>query len=486
MAQAKRKFSNIPHEDYTLEQIEFGDRFRKEYKDLDLMKQSILDTTLIHPFAVTRNPDGAEFPVKLVAGGTRLKAMEELIAEGKVENLFTCRVFDEIEIDEHMLRMIELTENARRSSMNFYEDAALKEEITRLEIAKHGPRTTRNPDDPGASTADTAKILNCSQSQIQSDLKLKAQMDALKDKIDWGKHTTRSEVKAVIKQVKKQAERTVGAAVAKKAIGSSVDEKLLSLTKAYRIDDCTKGMAAIGSATIDFAEIDPPYAIDLKRVKRDMDKNYDSYNEVPVEKYIPLMRAVFDECWRVMKADSWMVCWYGPEPWAEVMRYLLEGGTAESATALYESLQLPTPNSKLTSFMPNYGHAKFKTHRMVGIWNKEHGQTQQPAKRLGNAYETFYYVRKGNPDLNQPGKSNMFSVPPVNPQVKVHPTERPAELISRLLELFVPAGSRVVVPFAGSGRTLLEAAKLDMIPYGFDLSQGYKDSYMIALNKEIK
>ena len=44
----------------------------------------------------------------------------------------------------------------------------------------------------------------------------------------------------------------------------------------------------------------------------------------------------------------------------------------------------------------------------------------------------------------------------------------------------------MTVPFAGSGRTMLEAAKKNMIPIGFDLHSGFKDAYLIKLVQEIK
>ncbi len=477
------KLSALPHEDYLITQIEFGKRFRQDYAGLDKLKASILDNTLIHPIAVCRNPESSDYPVRLVAGGRRFTALKQLIASGDLADSITCRVMDAM--DELTLRTLELMENTQRSDMTFYEDAKLKEEITRLEQQKHGPKLTRKADDPGHSMTDTAKLLNVSPSQIHSDSKLLKQMEALDGMVDWTKHTTRSDVKKVIKHVEKQAQRKVGAVAARKVIGDSPDAKLQMLSNSYRIDDCTKGMKAIGSSTQDFIEVDPPYAIDLHKNKRDMKANYDSYNEIPVDDYIPLMRKMFDECWRVMKPNSWMICWYAPEPWGEVIRYLIEGGSAKSARALYDNLTFNQQSELPHPFQCKLDSSRFKTHRMVGIWAKDRGQTQQPMTRFGNSYEMFYYVRKGNPEFNKPGMGNLFTYPGVNPQQKVHPTERPAALIAELLDIFVPAGSYVTVPFAGSGRTLLEAAKMDMIPIGFDLSQNYKDSYIIQLNKEI-
>lgn len=477
------RIGNVPHEDFDIDEIEFGVRFRKDHGDLSRLKQTILDEGLIHPLAVSRNPEGSGFPVKLVAGGRRYKAIESLKADGHSLGMITCRVFDEV--DEYTLRSLELIENVSRMDMSFYEDAKLKEEIHRLEVAKFGPRLSNNPSDTGHSLKDTAKILNVSASQIQKDAKLFKEMSSLKDVIDFT-DMTRSDATKAVKQVLKQAKQKVGASKAKAIIGENADVKLLTLTNAYRIEDCQNGMKKLGASTQKFIEIDPPYAIDLHAKKKGMQDNYIDYNEIDIEAYIPLMRNVFDESWRVMKDNSWLVCWFGPEPWHEIMRYLIEGGTAETAMDLYLQLDTSKRDHKLNPFTARYGNARFKTHRMCGQWIKSSGQTRQPLTRFANSYESFFYASKGKPELNKPGRINTFTFQPVPPEQKIHPTERPKGLISELLDTFAEPGDAVTVPFAGSGRTLLEAAKKDMIPTGFDLSQTFKDGYTIALTKEIK
>jgi len=475
------KLCQIPHEDYLLDEIEVGVRFRTDYGDLGRMKQTIVETALIHPIAVARNHKGAGYPVRLVAGGRRFKAIQELMSEGRLSGRMTCRVFEEM--DELTLRSLELIENAQRSDMSFFDDAKLKEEIHRLEVQKHGPKLSKKASDTGHSRADTAKILKVSQSQIEKDSKLYHDMVALKDIVDF-KDMSRSDAVKAVKSVVKQAKQKIGAVKARQLIGENADERLLTLTNAYRIEDCTIGMTKIGASTQALVEIDPPYAIDLHNKKKGM--NDSGYNEVDVKDYIPLMRKVFDESWRVLKQDSWLICWFGPEPWAEIMRYLIEGGTVESAFDLYGQLVTRKQNHNAKPFVARFGSARFRTHRMCGQWVKPSGQTQQPSTRLGNSYESFFYAMKGNPELNKPGSINSFCVSPVPPEQKIHPTERPKALINDLLNTFAPAGSSITVPFAGSGRTLLEAAKLDMIPTGFDLTQAYKDGYTIALTKEVK
>lgn len=476
------KLNAIPHVDFDINDIEFGERFRKEYTGIDELAASIKENGLIHPISVCKNPEDSGHPVRLVTGGRRYTAIKKLIDNDNYSTRITCRLFDEI--DEVTLRTLELMENVQRKSMTFMEEQALRDEIHRLQVSIHGHKIGKSTDSPGHSMTDTAKLLNVSPSMIRQDQNLfeKAKALAGTGLVDFSEMKTRTEVKRAVDQFERQATRKVGAAKAKKSLGETKDEKVQALLDAYRIEDCTIGMKAIGSSTIDLVEIDPPYAINLNVAKKGMENGYDGYNEIAPHEYISLMRKVFDECWRIMAPNSWLICWYGPEPWAEVMYHLISGGTERSAKILYANLI--GDNNNKEAWRPEHGDARFKTHRLCGTWIKDRGQTKQPNLRFGNAYEPFYYARKGDPKMNKPGHNNTFVVPSLNPKEKIHPTERPADLISTILDTFTHAGSRVVVPFAGSGRTLIEAVKLNMIPIGFDLHDGYKEAFTIEVTKK--
>jgi len=157
-----------------------------------------------------------------------------------------------------------------------------------------------------------------------------------------------------------------------------------------------------------------------------------------------------------MKEDSWLIFWFGPEPWFDIIYSLIK-------------------------------QSGFETRRLCGIWTKNNGQTKHPDIYLAQAYEMFYYARKGNAviNLDKRGRGNIFDFSPVSPTNKIHPTERPVPLMEEILRTFTWEGSRVIVPFAGSGNTLRAAYNLNMFPLGYDLSKEYKDSFTVrVLNEE--
>jgi len=120
---------------------------------------------------------------------------------------------------------------------------------------------------------------------------------------------------------------------------------------------------------------------------------------------------------------------------------------------------------------------------MCGLWVKPGaGQNMNPQTRLANSYEMFFYAWKGQPVLNKAGRSNVFNYSPVPPQQKTHPTERPLDMMKDIYETFCFPGSRVLIPFLGSGVGILAAHELGMAPVGFELSKNYKDSFLVKIH----
>ena len=65
-----------------------------------------------------------------------------------------------------------------------------------------------------------------------------------------------------------------------------------------------------------------------------------------------------------------------------------------------------------------------------------------------------------------------------------HPTMKPIELIAYCLNNSAPKGSLVFDPFAGSGSTLVAAARVGRIGYGIELDPTYVDVIVKRLENE--
>ena len=65
---------------------------------------------------------------------------------------------------------------------------------------------------------------------------------------------------------------------------------------------------------------------------------------------------------------------------------------------------------------------------------------------------------------------------------KIHPTQKPVNVLKKLIEIFTDEGDVVIDPVAGSGSTLRACAELKRSCYGFEIK---KDFYNNAKEKMI-
>ena len=458
---AREKFdiriADIEVRNADLNEILVGKRFRTDLGDVAELAQNITKEGLIQPISVKINPEGSSHKYTLAAGGRRYAALK-MIGEKTGKTTISVRVFPE-SLDELEMRTLEFAENFYRKDMTWDEEVKLKAHIHQLQISKYGVKTSTAQNAPGWSMTDTANLIGKSKGTLSQDLNLANVMDQTPE-IDWSKFKSKKDAQKLIKNVKKDIEIKTKAMNVKKILGVG-DQKLRRLIDSYIVGDFFQKVQQVGNGTMDFVELDPPYAIDLETVKKGY--KYTGYNEIEPEKYSAFMQRVFKEAFRVLKQHSFMICWFAPEPWFEQMyTWITEAG--------------------------------FTTNRLCGAWVKgaeegtgfvklANGQTNNPIYSLANAYELFFVARKGSPELAKPGSSNVFGHKPVSAGDKTHPTERPIELMENILEVFVKPGSNICVPFAGSGNTLIAATKKQMIGVGYDLTPQFKDAYIIKVHK---
>ena len=56
---------------------------------------------------------------------------------------------------------------------------------------------------------------------------------------------------------------------------------------------------------------------------------------------------------------------------------------------------------------------------------------------------------------------------------KLHPTQKPVNVLKRLIEVFTDEGDVVIDPVAGSGSTLQACYELNRKAYGFEVDKGF-------------
>lgn len=102
-------------------------------------------------------------------------------------------------------------------------------------------------------------------------------------------------------------------------------------------------------------------------------------------------------------------------------------------------------------------------------------------KVVGNCEYGLLLYRDKLPKFRNKGKMifNCIDWPRDTDSEKIHPTQKPVELLKFLIETFTDPGDVVIDPVAGSGSTLIAAERIGRKGYGFEIK---KDFYTKALN----
>jgi len=422
-------------------QITVDERFRKNLGDINELKRSIQEDGLISPIAVRSIGDGT---FELLAGERRFTAVRELGWED-----IEVRVY-EGELTPLKRRQIELEENINRKDMTWQEEAFLKREIHNLRLAIHGKKTSTAPDAEGWSLRDTAKLMGVTHPMITNDIKLAEAVESFPE-YDWQNCKTRSDAQKQLKKLTKTLTRH-DAVEAFEKTKSNKSKFLQEMANNFILGDFFEMVRKVPDGFADWAEVDPPYAIDLKALKKDFNNKYVSYNEIDKNMYPKFLENSLKECYRILKPTGWLIFWFGPDPWFQLITDLIR-------------------------------KTGFTLFAVPAIWRKPNGQTMQPNTRLANCYETFFYAHKGQGVLNKPGRSNVFEFPPLHESKKWHPTQRPHDLMVEILDTFSPEGSQGVVPFLGSGATLLAATSCSRSAFGYDNDPNNRAAYIQHINE---
>jgi len=111
-------------------------------------------------------------------------------------------------------------------------------------------------------------------------------------------------------------------------------------------------------------------------------------------------------------------------------------------------------------------------------------------KVVGNCEYGLVLYRDRLPKFRNNGKMifNCIDWPRDNDSEKIHPTQKPVELLKKLIEIFTDPGDVVIDPVAGSGSTLIAAERLGRKAYGFEIKKEFftKASLWIADEKLMK
>ena len=229
---------------------------------------------------------------------------------------------------------------------------------------------------------------------------------------------------------------------------------MLELNNLYNMD-CLEGLKLIPDNSIDLVVTDPPYKIvqggcsnkavtinacggilnkhDGNNVELVKKGKIFNHNEIQFNEWLP-------EIYRVLKDNSHC--------------YIMINGR------------------NLAELQMEAEKVGFRFHNIIA-WDKGNAT---PNKWYMQRLEFILFLFKGETkNINNMGTTTLLQVPNIKRGTKLHPTEKPTDLMKILIENSSKKNDIVLEPFAGCGSTLLACKETGRNFIGFELDKHYFD-----------
>lgn len=207
----------------------------------------------------------------------------------------------------------------------------------------------------------------------------------------------------------------------------------MQLNQIYN-EDCLEGIKYIPTGSIEAVICDPPYSCGMTHNGRQ-----GTFSDLNISK--PFFVELYKEIARVL-TDTGCAYWF--TDWRTYAFY----------QPLFDSI-IGTDN--------------------VLVWYKPPGRV---ARKYWSSHELILFHSKK--DLPCSGMQNVMSYKIISSATRLHPTQKPIELIARLIADSTKKGNTVLDCFMGSGTTAVAAIRTGRSFVGFELDENY---HAIALRR---
>ena len=256
--------------------------------------------------------------------------------------------------------------------------------------------------------------------------------------------------KALLIDLVSSEAKQMGASIeVREQLKSELGDPLSIMSQWFLQGDCFEIMPTLEAERFDVIVTDPPYGIDINTTTADAEIGvFDDSPEWVFQNMPKFLKA----CWRVLKPDSHMYLFF----------------------ALGDPMH---PKGSFFDFITREAKAiGFEIDPLPFIWMKGSsvGKSGSPTKYPGRCYELIMYLRKGNLPLTVRGLGNIFIHDPIHGVYKIHPTEKPKNLIKDLLLRSIHHNHvEILDPMAGSGVTLLAGMEKGLRVVGIEKDPQY-------------
>lgn len=252
-------------------------------------------------------------------------------------------------------------------------------------------------------------------------------------------------------------------------------------------DDCLNGMKTIDNDTVDVVYLDPPFFTQREQILQDSNGKRYSFSDTWISRsdYLDFLNMRLWQIRRILK-DSGSVFLHCDSTSSHYIRMLLDEVFGENN---FRSEIIWTyrrwSNSKkglLNGHQTIFFYSKSSDYKFRTIYRdyspttnldqilqeRERGDSGKVSyRRDGNGAPVLAKEKRGVP------LSDVWDIPFLNPKAKErigYPTQKPIELLQRILQISTDEGDLVLDPFCGSGTTLVAAKLLQRNYIGMDIN----------------
>lgn len=200
--------------------------------------------------------------------------------------------------------------------------------------------------------------------------------------------------------------------------------------------DCLELMKTIPDGSVDMVLTDPPYGMDYQSNRRTATEKFD---KIINDDNLDWLDDFCSETYRVMKDNTaaYIFCsWHK----VDLFKVALEG--------------------------------KFKLKSIL-VWVKNNHGSGDLKGAYAPKHEFVFFVHKGRCLLRDGRRPDVLEYAKVNGGKMIHPTEKPTELLVRLVKDASDEGGTVLDPFMGSGTTGVACVNTNRNFIGIELDPDY-------------
>lgn len=404
------------------------ERYRKDVKKLNKLKESITKFEQFHPILVTKD-------LELIAGGRRLAACIALNKE--------VMCIDRGNLTDLELREIELEENLQREDLSPAEEAIATADLHKIKQEIYGESTSGR--EGGWTLEKTAETISMTKGSVIDAIEIAAAVEEFPELKDC---KTKTDIKRAAKMIQRTVLRAQKTEEHERAIKNIRD------TIKVEFKDALTHMKTIPDNSIDLLLTDPLYEIQVDEIKRGSGDTPGGLSNVGYKikddkTDFSVLRQLALDSIRFTKTTSLAYIFVAPEHFQTVRNIFIDVG--------WDCYVKP-----LIWFKPNAG------------------QCNVPLKWPASSYEMILYARRTEAQLIKLGQRDVLTYSTVTGTNKTHDYEKPVELLEELIIRSVYPGSILYDPFMGSGSSIIAGMRQKLLCFGCDNN---KDAYNATLSR---